>query len=335
MSSIFFRSNPNSTVGKFLQQRGYLVEKANIGDELFVRITSPAGRHWLSGRKIVHPMNSHTVHELCNDKAITYAFADKIGLSIPEFCQIKAGEDYGPAFDLLASSRKVIIKPLDGMKSRGVVLNIADDEHLRTALDEGLLASKGYLVQEQLSGEEYRFSYLNGRVVSVIRRERAQVVGDGSSSIKQLVEKENLSRIGLGNEHITYPQWTRELLGDQIDSDEVLEKDETRLFSGIALVSKGASLYEVIETINQSYIDAANLFAETIGAGFVAIDMFIKDHNLPADGSNYWFNECNISPELNMYFAARNADNSHISEEVLDSWDRLLNNDVKNDIIVG
>ena len=181
------------------------------------------------------------------------------------------------------------------------------------------------IVQEQVEGEEYRFSVLNGKVISVLRRERPQVIGDGTSTIREFVARENEQRSHLEHAILNYPQWTPELLGDGILSDDVLEAGERRLLSGTTLVSKGASVYELIDETHQSYIQIAELFAQEIAAGFVAIDMFLHDHATEANASNYRFNECNSAPSLKMYLAPRNRNIEYIIDTVVDEVDKALN----------
>ncbi|ETJ22198.1 Glutamate-cysteine ligase/gamma-glutamylcysteine synthetase, partial [human gut metagenome] len=47
------------------------------------------------------------------------------------------------------------------------------------------------LVEEFVAGTEYRFFILDGKCEAVVLRVAANVVGDGSSSIRELVEKKN------------------------------------------------------------------------------------------------------------------------------------------------
>ena len=47
------------------------------------------------------------------------------------------------------------------------------------------------LVQEQVEGQEYRFLVVEGKVVAVAGRRPPCVVGDGRSTVKQLIHEKN------------------------------------------------------------------------------------------------------------------------------------------------
>ena len=52
------------------------------------------------------------------------------------------------------------------------------------------------IVEQQLEGFVYRATVIGGRVVGVLRREPANIIGDGKSTIKQLIIEENKTREG-------------------------------------------------------------------------------------------------------------------------------------------
>ena len=59
------------------------------------------------------------------------------------------------------------------------------------ALDIAFSEDSHVLVEEFVAGTEYRFFILDGKCEAVVLRVAANVVGDGSSSIRELVEKKN------------------------------------------------------------------------------------------------------------------------------------------------
>jgi D-alanine-D-alanine ligase-like ATP-grasp enzyme/acylphosphatase len=87
----------------------------------------------------------------------------------------------------------VVIKPLDGSYGKDVMLNIQSDEEVDKYLDyfseahyEGeIIVEKYYL------GEDYRIYVVKDSVVAAIQRVPANVVGDGESTVEQLIEAKN------------------------------------------------------------------------------------------------------------------------------------------------
>ena len=309
-----------------LRDLGYRIENTRLGGRLIFRLTTPSGRVWITGdEKRTYPMNNHCIHQIADDKRLSYELANRLGLRIPQTVYVDTSMNKKDIVAFLDQYSPVIVKPLDSHKSRGVTLGITSKELLAQSLERARVESPTVIVQEQVRGEEYRFTVLEGKVVSVLRRERPQVIGDGIHPIRQLVARENDLRNLLREKGVDYPEWTGELVGDNVTSEEVLEIGVTRILSNTTLVSRGASVYELLDETDAFYIEAAERFAREIGAGLCAVDMFILDETQPLTQDNYWFNECNTSPSLKMYSVARNADNRWIVEKIIKTMDRYLN----------
>ncbi len=315
MIDLFRRSDRSGIFADRMRKLGYEIEEAKINGELVLRYTSPGGQFWVtSSAKTAYPMNSSKTYDIANNKQLSYDIAQKLGISIPDTRYISSFEDVKSAKDLLHKNQCLVVKPLDGYFGQDVSVGIDSEERLESVLNNLLSKSSVAIVQQQIYDEEYRFTVLEGKVVSVVLRKRPQVKGDGKSTIEKLVKNENDIRRNLKPGGISYPLWTEELLGDVVHSQEVLEKDEIRIFSGSTIPSTGSSLYEVIEEVHPDYIKMAETFAQTIGAGLLAFDVFIRDHR---QLQNYWFNECNTSQALKLILAVMNKDNTGVVDHIV------------------
>ncbi|MEF3330103.1 hypothetical protein [Oceanobacillus oncorhynchi] len=92
----------------------------------------------------------------------------------------------------------VIIKPLKGSMGKGVYTNINSSEQLQDVLKE--LRSKykykykKYIVEKHYYGKEYRVYVVGDQVVAATYRVPANVIGDGISTVEQLIEIKNEQR---------------------------------------------------------------------------------------------------------------------------------------------
>lgn len=311
-----------------LRTRGYTIEDTTVGNQPIIRIVSPVGRTWISSKKMAYPMNNHYVHQVADNKQMSYELAERLGLHIPCTTYANRETSLDRARELVSEYQKVIVKPLDSYKSHGVTVGVDSEKLLTEALEHAYKFSPTAIIQEQVQGEEYRFTVLEGKVISVLRRERPQVKGDGVSTVHELVRRENDLRSAISNTRVTYPQWSEELLGTVMNSDRVLGNGEVCILSMATLVSQGASVYELMSRVDHSYKRAAELFAATLGAGLLAVDMFILDEEAPATKGNYWFNEANASPSLKMYSTPVNADSRWVADAIVETTDRYLNNNI-------
>ena len=84
-----------------------------------------------------------------------------------------------------------MVKPATGSKGRAVSAGIIDEADVLPALHRALAVSPEAIIEAFVPGEEYRLLIVGGRFAAAARRRPAQVRGDGASSVRPLVEKEN------------------------------------------------------------------------------------------------------------------------------------------------
>ena len=83
----------------------------------------------------------------------------------------------------------VIVKPNDGAEGKGVFL-ARDEADMRAALKDIFTKHETALVQERVSGRDYRVLVFDGDIVAAYERVPLNVVGDGTSTIRTLKKKE-------------------------------------------------------------------------------------------------------------------------------------------------
>ena len=99
----------------------------------------------------------------------------------------------------------VVLKPLDGNHGRGVMLDLRTDEDVRRAFDTAKAESRGGLVivETFVTGRDYRCLVIGGKIAAIAERVPAHVIGDGRSTIRQLVDTTNADpRRGVGHEKV-------------------------------------------------------------------------------------------------------------------------------------
>lgn len=86
----------------------------------------------------------------------------------------------------------VVVKPLDQDQGSGVVAGIADEATLRRAFSAADQFSPGQVIVERLiSGDDHRLLIVAGRMLAAALRSPAGIIGDGVSSVAQLVDEVN------------------------------------------------------------------------------------------------------------------------------------------------
>ncbi|MFX5374049.1 hypothetical protein ABTD20_18865, partial [Acinetobacter baumannii] len=82
----------------------------------------------------------------------------------------------------------VVVKPRDGNQGKGVTVNIVSREHMGIAFNAAYEISRDVMVERFIPGADYRFLVVGDRVIAAARREPPQVIGDGSRTVRELVD---------------------------------------------------------------------------------------------------------------------------------------------------
>lgn len=140
---------------------------------------------------------------VAEDKSLTYNLLEAAGVPVPQSVVISVGGDREPAYQLLAQVGCVVIKPVAANHGDGVTVGVSDRAGLDTAIDKITLGMGLYpdiVVQSLVPGDEYRFLVLDGKVIAVAGRVPAFVVGDGKSTISELIDIKNSDPLrGIGH----------------------------------------------------------------------------------------------------------------------------------------
>src|SRR5699024_11141590 len=91
----------------------------------------------------------------------------------------------------------VVIKPLKGSMGRGVYTNIQNEDELKNAIEDFRSRFKKYTefaVEKHYPGKEYRIYVVGDQVVGATNRIPANVIGDGKTSITNLIKNKNKER---------------------------------------------------------------------------------------------------------------------------------------------
>lgn len=90
----------------------------------------------------------------------------------------------------------VVVKPNNSTWGKHVYVNIKDYNEFKYAFEQiaNDIKYREVLIEQFCEGEEYRFTFVKDEIVAIAKRIPANVIGDGVSTIEQLVNKKNKER---------------------------------------------------------------------------------------------------------------------------------------------
>lgn len=134
---------------------------------------------------------------ICNDKHRTKTFFRENGITTPQG-ELFHSDGTGRIKDEIIDAAKkfgypLCLKAASWSKGKGVFPGIQDEEQLRKFIDVLVddLQCKSIILEENFSGEDFRFFVVGKKVNGVIQRYPANVTGDGNSTIHELIQTKN------------------------------------------------------------------------------------------------------------------------------------------------
>lgn len=256
----------------------------------------------------------------CN-KALTKEFLARACIPVPYGSVVRSAEAAKKAWKSIGGV--VAVKPLDGNQGKGVSLYINSEEAAEAAYIIAAEYSSRVIIEEMLSGDDYRLIVVGGKLVAASKRMPPTVVADGVSSIAQLVGRENLNPMrGEGHEK---PM-------TKIPLDEIaltcLEKQGLNLISipeaGTVIslrdntnLSTGGRAVDVTDIVHPSIARICERAAETIGLDICGIDLLADDISKPLNKSN-GIVELNTAPGIRMHHYPSEGKSRNVGAAIVD-----------------
>jgi len=194
----------------------------------------------------------------------------------------------------------VCVKPADGRWGRLVHLGIRDMDSFQTAFAAVGEHYARVLVEETVRGPVYRFNGLAGRVIAVEFQRPANVEGDGTHTIAELVEIKNAER-RLHPTHaspLRLGRRQREFLNREgFRPDHVPEPGRLVFLSRLSNLHQGGEHSDATDAVHQSYVELVeHALKQLPDVVLCGVDTVIPDASVPATCDNYHILELNRCP---------------------------------------
>ncbi|MFM7426971.1 MAG: cyanophycin synthetase [Elainella sp.] len=261
--------------------------------------------------------------ELASDKEGTKRVLRDSGIPVPRGTVVYYLDELEQAIEDVGGY-PIVIKPLDGNHGRGITINITSWELAEEAYDAAKEVSRGVIIERYYTGRDHRVLVVNGKVVAVAERVPASVVGDGKSTISELIDETNRDpRRGDGHENILtrieLDRTSWELLERQgYDLDTVLPAGEICYLKATANLSTGGTAIDRTDQIHPENVWIAQRTAKIIGLDIAGIDVVTSDISKPLREVDGVIVEVNAAPGFRMHFCPSEGIPRNVAEPVLD-----------------
>ena len=220
----------------------------------------------------------------------------------------------------------LVLKPVDGNHGRGITVNINNYADALKAFRSAKESSKSgaIIIEKYITGDDYRLLVINHKLVAAAVRTPAHVIGDGESTIQQLIDEVNKDpRRGYGHENVLTQITVNDLTQSIIKAngytlDSVLEKDKRLSLKDTANLSTGGTAEDVTDIVHPANIFMAERISKIIDLDICGIDVMTTDISKPLEETGGAVLEVNAGPGFRMHLAPTSGLPRNVAAHVID-----------------
>ena len=262
--------------------------------------------------------------DIASDKDLTTRLLGAAGLPVPKQESVRSVEQAVNVAERIGYP--VVVKPLDGNHGRGVCLDLQDADEVRAAFPIAQEQSRrGWVIVESyISGRDYRCLIIDGKLAAVAERVPAHVIGDGQTSIEQLIEDTNADpRRGVGHEkvltRIKVDDAAISLLKEQgYELADVPPAGEMVKLTLTGNMSTGGISIDRTFEAHPENVEIAEEAARMVGLDIAGIDFICPDITEPVRETGGAICEVNAAPGFRMHTHPTIGEPQFISKPVVD-----------------
>lgn len=287
------------------------------------------GKKQIRGVATTFNCDSHLDSDFTTRKDDCKAFLKTLGFPVPE------GDIVVNQREALIVAREigypVVVKPVSGHKGIGVTANINSSAELEAAFSRAVDAipeeqRTRIIVEKNISGKDFRLLCVNGKFVAATERRPASVVGDGRSTIEELIAAENdeIARVDTPTSPMSQIVYDKEMelcLKEQnLSLDTVLQQDEKIYLRKIANLSAGGVSINATHIIHPDNITLAEDVAQHFQLTCMGIDVIAANIEKSWKSGDFAILEINAAPGILMHLNPAIGESVDVPAHILDTF---------------
>ncbi|MDK9724532.1 MAG: cyanophycin synthetase [Sterolibacteriaceae bacterium MAG5] len=242
---------------------------------------------------------------IAQDKDLTKRLLHAAGVPVPLGRPVVDAEDAWTAAQEIGLP--VVVKPRDGNQGKGVAVNLSTREQILAAFEVAAEFRDEVMVEKYLPGHDFRMLVVGDKLVAAARRDPPLVVGDGTSTVRQLVDQVNADpRRGEGHAtsltKIRFDEIALARLALQdYTADSVPPRGARVILRNNANLSTGGTATDVTDDVHPELAASAVAAAKMVGLDVCGIDVVCDTVLKPLDEQGGGIVELNAAPGLRMH----------------------------------
>jgi len=257
---------------------------------------------------------------ISRDKDLTKNLLQSCGVPVPEGEIVSSPQAAWEAAEDIGLP--VVVKPSDGNHGRGVSTELMTQVEVEAAYVLAEAEGSEVIVERFISGDEHRLLVVGGRLVAAAKGETASVLGNGRSTVLELIDRQINTDPRRGATE-DYP-----LNFVLVDEDPAVRLELTRQgYEPHSIVPAGQAVLiqrngnvanDVTDLVHPTTAAAVALAARAVGLDIAGVDLVAADISRPLDEQGGAIVEVNAGPGLLMHLKPANGEVRPVGRAIAD-----------------
>lgn len=254
------------------------------------------------------------------DKDLTKSLLQFCGVPTPEGKAVQSAEEAWEAAKEIGLP--VVVKPCDGNHARGVFIDLTTQEEIMSAYEMALEEGNSVMVEKFIRGTEHRLLVVGNKMVAASGAETASVIGDGKSTLNELIDQQINSdpRRGANEEFpldviilTENPVLLHEVKKQGFNPDSIIPEGHK-----VLVQNTGNHTTDITDLVHPDTAEKAALAARIVGLDIAGVDLVCEDISQPLAAQQGAIIEVNAGPGLLMHLKPANGEPRPVGQAIID-----------------
>ncbi len=220
----------------------------------------------------------------------------------------------------------LVVKPRSGSLSKHTTCNIKNKKDLEKSIKISKQVSFEFLVEKYIEGDLYRITLVDNKMIACCKKEKANVIGDGSHTIKELIEIKNsdpkrgkIYQKNCSLHEIKITEKTVSLLNKKnLKLNSILSLGQKVYLAEKIILASGADIHDRTDKVKQENKKLFEKVAQVCGAPILGLDLICKDISRPHSEQEFGIIEANSLPYIDMHHYPSSGEKQNVASAILD-----------------
>lgn len=281
------------------------------------------GRQSRLVRGALTELNTYVGADIADHKFRANAILSEAGFPVPKNERISKGAFKRGDWNIDLLDAPYVVKPTFGtLKGIGVVTNIHRKKDVIKYLKQGFKKHSSMLVEEFHDNlKDYRVLVLDNRVIGVLDRIPAYILGDGVHTIGTLIRQKNEVRkesedIKLGPISID-AELRNKLKSQRLTMRSVPAPGRQVMLKNVCNFGAGGEVHDMTDKISKANVDLAVKITKELGLRLAGLDFLCKDISKSLKRTGGVVLELNQHPDFAMHHFPQEGKSRNVSRQIV------------------